>query len=86
MAKNPAEVVQQIPENLKEMFWYVLNKPGRYNSYAIIQEITNTNFNKILKLKTIFNKHEEWGYKITGSGLYDPNNEYPTNWIEFIIN
>jgi hypothetical protein len=43
--------------------------PGQFNSHRVIDEIGHTQFTGgIIKLRSFFNEHPEFGYIITGSG------------------
>jgi hypothetical protein len=57
-------------ERMRNAFHYMKIKgPGQFNSHRVIDEIGHTQFTGgIIKLRSFFNEHPEFGYIITGSG------------------
>jgi hypothetical protein len=73
-------------EKERKAFAYFLQKgPGQYNAHQVGKEIGDPRITGLLNLRSFFNKHREFRYKIKGSGPYDPYGNHPDNWIKFIV-
>jgi hypothetical protein len=62
--------VCEIDPNLRENIVIFFQKaPGQYNKHQWIKETGDQPFvNRYAKLRTIFNKHKEWGCSVSASG------------------
>jgi hypothetical protein len=75
-----------IPVNLVESFNYFLTKgPGDHKAKPIIDELGMTKIRKMIKLRTFFNKNEQYGYRIVAHGPDDKEKTGPDSYFEFIF-
>jgi hypothetical protein len=75
-----------IPVELIDSFNYFLNKgAGDHKAKPMIDELGMTKIRKIMKLRTFFNKNEQYGYRIVAHGPDDKEETGDDSYYEFIF-